>query len=335
MTTQVVYSDEFHNHTAPGHPENAQRLVSIVNSLQQSPLYKKLEFLQPTAIQETLLKEIHTSEMIDRIKTLSKTMLSWVDPDTYVCKNDFNTASLAAGGLVQLCQNILIDDVTNGFALIRPPGHHATATRSMGFCLFNNAALAAHAITKKGKKILIIDQDTHHGNGTQQIFYTRNDVLYQSFHLSPHYPGTGEIQEIGLGDGIGYTQNAPISHGNGDQAIILLLQEIFLPVAKQFKPDLVIISAGYDSHHSDLLGGLTCTTNIYSYITAEYQKIQPKIACTLEGGYNLNSLGNCFLAQIGQLLNEPIQFNDRTQEHQSILPIIKALKKEIGEYWSL
>jgi acetoin utilization deacetylase AcuC-like enzyme len=205
----------------------------------------------------------------------------------------------------------------------------------MGFCLFNNAALAAHTLTKQGQKILILDIDCHHGNGTQQIFYTRNDVLYQSFHLSPHYPGTGEIQEIGLGEGLGYTQNAPLNHGNGNQAIQTLLKEIFLPTAKQFKPDLTIISTGYDSHHSDLLGGLTCTTTMYPDIIKAYQQIQPKIACTLEGGYNLKWIGKCFIAQLGQLMNQPQTTDDTCQEHQSITPVIKALKKELGEYWTL
>jgi acetoin utilization deacetylase AcuC-like enzyme len=261
--------------------------------------------------------------------------LSWIDPDTYVCKNDYEVAILAAGGFTHLCKNILNNQATNGFALVRPPGHHATTSRSMGFCLFNNAALAAHTLTKKGKKILIVDHDGHHGNGTQQIFYTRNDVLYQSFHLYPHFPGTGEINEIGLGEGLGYTQNAPLSHGNGDQAVKTLLHEIFLPVAKQFKPDLIIFSTGYDSHHNDILGGLTCTSNIYPYITKEYQKIQQKIACTLEGGYNHEWIGKCFIAQLGQLMNQPHHIDDEIKEHQSIDPIIKALKKELGAYWSL
>ena len=335
MTTQLVYSDQFLTHTTPGHPENAQRLTTIINTLKRSSLYQKIQMLPPTPLAESILREIHTPEMIELIKTLSNKTLSWIDPDTYVCKNDFEIATLAAGGLTQLCENILNNQATNGFALIRPPGHHATTSRSMGFCLFNNAALAAHTLTKKEKKILIVDIDCHHGNGTQQIFYTRNDVLYQSFHLSPHYPGTGEIQEIGLGEGLGYTQNAPLRHGNGDQAIQTLLKEIFLPTAKQFKPDFIIISSGYDSHHSDLLGGLTCTTNLYAYITQAYQKIQPKIACTLEGGYNLEWIGNCFIAQLGQLMNQPQTIDDKSKEHQSITPVIKALKKELGDYWSL
>lgn len=335
MTTQLVYSEKFNQHSTPSHPENSQRLTSMYTALQNTPLYKKLEVLEPEPIQEALLHEIHSPEMIEQIKQLSKDTLSWIDLDTYICKNDYQTASLAAGGLTTLCMNILNGNASNGYALVRPPGHHATKTQSMGFCLFNNAALAAHALTKLGKKILIIDHDGHHGNGTQQIFYTRNDVLYQSFHLSPHFPGTGGIQEIGFGDGIGYSINAPLSTGNGDHAITTLLDEIFLPIAREYKPDFIIISVGYDSHHTDPLGGLKCTIHLYADIIKKYQNIQPKIACTLEGGYNLNWLGKCLIAQLGQLMNHPIQIEDSTQEEPTVTPVIKELRKEMREYWTL
>ena len=333
MTTQLLYSEQFAYHSTIGHPENAQRLTSMFNTLKKTSLYTKLKIQPPSPISESHLKEIHSSEMINQIKTLSTTDLSWIDPDTYVCKNDFHTASLAAGGLASLCTNILNDKAANGFALIRPPGHHATTTRSMGFCLFNNVALAAHALTKRGKKILIFDQDCHHGNGTQQIFFTRNDVLYQSFHLYPHFPGTGDIHEVGIGEGAGYTVNAPLSYGNGDQAITALLNEIFLPIATQFKPDVIMISAGYDSHHADPLGGLSCTTQLYSDIISSFQEIQPRIVCTLEGGYNLSWLSNCFIAQLGQMMQQPLKFEDHSQEIIDVTSVIIGLKNELGEFW--
>jgi acetoin utilization deacetylase AcuC-like enzyme len=333
MATQLLYSEQFAHHSTSGHPENAQRLTSMLDSLRKTSLYSNLKILSPSPISESLLNEIHSSELIDQIKNLSTADLSWIDFDTYVCKNDFHTASLAAGGLVSLCANVLNDKAVNGFALVRPPGHHATASRSMGFCLFNNVALAAHALTKQGKRVLIFDQDCHHGNGTQQIFFTRKDVLYQSFHLYPHYPGTGDIQEVGIGDGAGYTVNAPVSHGNGDQAITTLLSEIFLPVATQFKPDIILISAGYDSHHADPLGGLSCTTQLYSDIISSFQEIQPRIVCTLEGGYNLNWLSNCFIAQLSQMMQEPITFEDHAQEVLNVASVVSELKNELREYW--
>jgi acetoin utilization deacetylase AcuC-like enzyme len=252
--------------------------------------------------------------------------------DTYVCQSDYETARLAAGGLLQACNNVLDGDAKNAFALVRPPGHHATKNRSMGFCLFNNIAIAANEVAKKGKKVLIYDFDVHHGNGTQDIFYNRNDVLYQSTHLSPHYPGTGDIDEIGEGDGVGYTINAPLYYGKGDKAVSKILDEIFLPVAKQFKPDLIIFSSGYDSHHMDPLGGLRFTANFYGEIISKYQKIQPKIVCTLEGGYNLDWIGKCLISQLGQMVNQKIKIKDSAEEDSNIDDVIIKLKSKLKKY---
>ena len=223
MVTQIAYSEIFQKHNNIGHPENAQRTTVMMQALHSSVLADKVEVIEPVLFPEDLLFEIHDERMINQIKEISETQDSWVDLDTYVCKHDFETARLAVGSVVQLCKNVLNGDADNGFALVRPPGHHATPKTSMGFCLFNNAALAAKHIVKQGKKVLIFDLDVHHGNGTQNIFYTSNDVLYQSFHLSPHFPGTGKIEDVGMGDGAGYTVNAPLSYGNGNTAIDTLM----------------------------------------------------------------------------------------------------------------
>jgi acetoin utilization deacetylase AcuC-like enzyme len=225
--------------------------------------------------------------------------------------------------------------VDNAFALVRPPGHHAAANRSMGFCLFNNAAIAAEKFSKKGKKILIFDHDVHHGNGTQSIFYERKDVMYQSFHLSPHYPGTGAVIELGAKQGMGYTINAPLSFGVGDASVSKLLDEVFLPVAAQFHPDIILVSAGYDSHHADPLGGLLLSANFFGEIIARFQKIQPKIVCTLEGGYNIDWIGKCMLSQLGHLVGHPLSFDDQVQEKVHAKPVLTALKQEVGKYWKL
>ena len=335
MTTQVVFSKEFSKHDNFSHPENAKRLQVMMEEIQQSSLYKKLEFVEPELLPEKALYEVHSEDMIEQIMDFSSMGDSWVDLDTYVCKSDFETARLAAGGLVKLCKNVLDGKANNAFGLVRPPGHHATSERSMGFCLFNNAALAAHEMTKKGKKVLIFDCDVHHGNGTQDIFYDRKDVLYQSIHLSPHYPGTGDIREIGTGEGEGYTVNAPLTHGNGDNAVSQILDTIFLPIAKQFNPDIIIVSTGFDSHHADLLGGLAFTANFFGEMIAKYQKIQPKIVCTLEGGYNLKWIGKCLLSQLGQLTFNPVKIDDSAQEMSTAGPIIDALKSEMERYWKL
>jgi len=335
MTTQVVYSEKFDKHNDLSHPENAERLHFMMNEIKNTPFYKDLEFIQPEILSEEILYDIHSDRMIEQVKDLSFESKSWIDMDTYVCKSDYETARLAAGGMLQICKNVIDGNADNGFALVRPPGHHATKNRSMGFCLFNNAAIAANELSKQGKKVLIFDWDVHHGNGTQEIFYDRNDVLYQSFHLSPHYPGTGDFDEIGIDEGQGFTINAPLHHGKGNNAISKILNEIFLPVAKQFKPDLIIISSGFDSHHLDPLGGLRLTTDFYGEITARFQKIQPKIVGTLEGGYNLNWIGKCLVSQLGQMTGKKVKFGDTSTEDENVSDVIDEIKNEIGNYWKL
>ena len=335
MTTQIVFSDEFNKHDTQDHPENADRLYVMLDALEQAPFYKKLQFIEPEMISEELLYEVHSGEMIERIKEISQRGDSWIDLDTYVCKSDYETARLAAGGVAMLCNNVSKGDAPNAYALVRPPGHHASAERSMGFCLFNNAGLAAHELSKKKKRILIFDHDVHHGNGTQSIFYNRNDVMYQSFHLSPHYPGTGDVCEIGDGDGKGYTINAPLDFGCGDDAVSELFDEVFIPITHQFKPHLIIVSAGYDSHHSDRLGGLKLSANFFGEMIKRFQGVQPRIVITLEGGYNLQWIGNCFMSQLGQLMSHPFQYDDPVKGNDDITSVIKNMKKELGEYWEL
>jgi acetoin utilization deacetylase AcuC-like enzyme len=335
MTTQVVYSEKFSRHNNMNHPENASRLHVMIEEIKKAPFFKDLEIIEPIILDETDLKDVHTLRMIEQIKEMSSTDESWISIDTYVCRSDYETARLAAGGLVKACDNVLKGKADNAFGLIRPPGHHATKNRSMGFCIFNNAAIAANELSKKGKKILIYDFDVHHGNGTQDIFYDRKDVMYQSIHLSPHYPGTGHYDEIGIGEGKGYTVNCPISYGNGNNAVSKVLEEVFLPIAKQFNPDLIIISSGYDSHYMDQLGGLRFTTDFFGEMTAKYQEIQSKIVCTLEGGYNLQQIGKCLVSQLGQLTNKKVKFDDSANEDENIDGILNQIKNKLSSYWKI
>jgi len=335
MTTQIMYSDEFHKHNNMEHPENAERLKVMMSELKKSQILKEVEIIEPKILSEKILYDVHSEEMIGQIKEISTHGNMWIDLDTYVCKFDYGTARLAAGGVVQLCENVIQGKAYNGYALVRPPGHHATKNRSMGFCLFNNAAIATNEMAKKDKKVLIFDPDVHHGNGTQDIFYDRKDVMYQSLHLSPHYPGTGAVREIGIGDGEGYTINAPLKYGNGDKAAMKILEEIFLPIGRQFNPDIIVMSIGYDSHHLDPLGGLKFTANLYGEMIAKYQEIQPKIVCTLEGGYNLNWIGKCLLSQLGQMTGKKVEFNDPAEENPDVSKLLENLKNELKNYWEI
>jgi acetoin utilization deacetylase AcuC-like enzyme len=335
MSTKIIYSNKYHRHDNPSHPENARRLDAIINEIRNSRLTNKIEFIEPSMLSEKILYDVHTTEMIEQVKITSTYDEYWLDPDTYVSKDSYEIALLAAGGVVKACENVINGEYDNAFVLARPPGHHATKTRSMGFCLFNNAAIAANELTKKGKRVLIFDPDVHHGNGTQDIFYDRKDVMYQSTHLSPHYPGTGSISETGTGDGEGFTINAPLPYGVGDKSIARILDEIFIPVAQQFKPDFIIFSCGYDSHHMDPLGGMKLTANFYGEMIKKYQQIQPKIVCTLEGGYNLQWIGKCCLSQISHLANDVIKIDDKCNENQNVDQIVNKIKSEIGGFWKV
>lgn len=335
MTTQIIYSKQFSNHNTKGHPENAKRLTIMLDAIAHTPVESKTNLVEPTILPEEILYEVHSKEMIKHIQQTSAQGDNWIDLDTYVSKGDYETARLAAGGILNACYDVLDGTVENAFGLIRPPGHHATPRRSMGFCLFNNPAIAAHVLAKDGKKVLIIDPDVHHGNGIQDIFYERDDVLYQSIHLSPHFPGTGPISDIGTGAGKGFTNNAPLSYGQGVTVATRVLEEVFLPIAQQFKPDLIIFSTGYDSHHSDILGGLRFTINFFGKLIEYYQKIQPKIVCTLEGGYSLDWIGRCFLSQIGQLTGIPQSVTDVIREDKEGNQVLNELKNILSPYWKL
>ena len=333
MSTQIIYSEEYKNHNNPGHPENANRLNVMLDELKKTSFYNDLEFIEPIKLSSKKLYDVHSEEMTDIVKEHSKKDDSWIDLDTYVSKNDFETSLLAAGGVLLACENVLKGKAENAFCLVRPPGHHATDKRSMGFCLFNNAAIAANELTKKGKKVLIIDPDVHHGNGIQDIFYERKDVLYQSIHLSPHFPGTGDIEEIGKGKGKGFNINAPLSYFYGNRAANQILEKIFLPISEQFKPDIIIMSTGYDSHHSDPLGGLRYTVDFFAKIIKKYKEIQKKMVCTIEGGYNLDYIGKCFASQIAEFSENKIKYDDKIDSKSDISDKILKIKKELENYW--
>ena len=335
MVTQVAFSKKFDRHHNSGHPENASRTSIMLKALKQSSFYDEIDFIRPGLIDEKNVYDVHSREMVERIKEYSRNTCSWLDLDTYVCRKDYETACLAAGGVLQLCRNVIQDKISNGFGLIRPPGHHATSEKSMGFCLLNNAAVAANILADEGKKIWIFDPDVHHGNGIQDIFYHRDDVLYQSYHLYPHFPGTGKIDDVGEGKGCGYNINAPLPYGTGETVVERIIDEIFLPIASSFNPDIAIICSGYDGHHTDRLGGLRLTANFYGEIIKKVQKVQPKIVCTLEGGYSKKWIGKCFLSQIGEMAGFTQNFKDETTEKMDAEKRIDKIKKIQRKYWDI
>lgn len=297
--TGFVYGDIYLKHdTGAGHPERADRLAAIVARLKQQHLLSELVMIEPAAASVEWITTIHAPEYVERVKNHCRAGTGYVDtPDAPASTNSYDVALMAAGGLLSAVDVVMEGKVRNAFCAVRPPGHHSLRNRAMGFCLFNNVAIAARYIQKKHKlaRVLIVDWDVHHGNGTQAAFYDDPTVFYFSVHLSPFYPGTGHANETGEGKGVGFTLNVPLRAGCGDADYKKAFEERLKPAAAAFKPDFVLISAGFDAAKGDLLGRMNITPEGYAELTRIVKEIaeqysKGRIVSTLEGGYTLEAL---------------------------------------------
>ncbi len=311
MSTGYVFHPIYLEHNDPGHSERKERLQSIMRSLESSGTLARLTSIEATPLDLELLSTMHDPNYIKRVEMVAESGWGMLDPDTYVNARSYEAALMAAGGLINAVEAVLLGQVDNGFALVRPPGHHALRDRGMGFCLFNNVALAAqYAIEQHGlPRILIVDFDVHHGNGTQDAFYERDDVLYFSTHQYPHYPGTGHWREKGQGRGEGYTVNVPLPEGVGDEGYTQAFEEILLPLAHRYNPDLILVSAGYDAHWVDPLASMRLSTTGFHHLTTILVSLaeelcQGRLVLTLEGGYDLDALSHSVLATFAALKRE-------------------------------
>lgn len=294
--------------TGPQHPESAKRLVAIQQVLDTFAAGGHWQRMEPRPAHSDELQIIHHSSYIESIEIAAKRAPVYLDLDTVVSAQSYHTALLAAGGVLQCIDSICLGRLRRAFAFLRPPGHHAGYKKAMGFCLFNNVALAAAYARRKHKleRIAIIDIDLHHGNGTQDCFYRDPGVLYISSHQFPFYPGSGDFDEIGLEEGKGYNLNFPLREGSGDSIFVPIYSKIVSAVLDQFMPQLILVSAGFDGHFRDPMGELIITHAGYasaaaSLILAAERCCEGKICFVLEGGYNLQSLQECSRAVMSEM----------------------------------
>lgn len=310
--TAIITDPQYHAHTDPSHVERAARLQAIEQALVSSGVKQEVVSLNARPATEEELQAIHTPDHLTMIRRFAQQGGGYLDPDTYMNSASWDAAVLAAGGTIRLTEAVVKGECRNGFALVRPPGHHATRRQAMGFCLINNVAAAArYALNQLGlERVAIVDYDVHHGNGTQDIFYTDPRVLFCSTHAYPYYPGTGSAQEIGEGAGKGTTLNVPLSSGVGDTGYERVFDQIIIPALRTWQPQLLLISAGYDAHWTDPIGPMVLSVAGYVTITRMLAELaaevcQGRMVMVLEGGYNLNALGACVVASLQVLLGKP------------------------------
>lgn len=313
--TAFVYDPIYLQHQTPkGFPESPQRLLSIVKKLEKEKLIGYLLNLSYSPNTLEWITTVHKREYIERVKTICQQNVGYVDsPDVPVSGKSYDTAVAAVGGVLAAVDAVMKGKVRNAFCALRPPGHHALKDKAMGFCVFNNVAVAARYIQKKYKlaKVLIVDWDVHHGNGTQAAFYDDSTVFYFSVHQYPFYPGTGAASEKGTRKGLNFTLNVPLPAGCGDAEYQKVFEEKLKPAALDFKPDFILISSGFDAQVNDPIGGMKVTPEGFTSLTRIVMDIARKccsgrIVSALEGGYNLEQLAASTAAHIKTMMKQGV-----------------------------
>jgi len=311
--TGLVQDERFQEHrTGPGHPERPERLQAVATALAREGLAESCIAIEPRFVDLERVELVHRRDYIERVEQVCHSGAPYVDvPDSAVCPKSFEIARLATGAVLEAVDAVMRGDLDNAFCAVRPPGHHAEHHLSMGFCLFNNVAVAAqHLIDRHGlSRVFIVDFDVHHGNGTQHTFEEDPRVLFVSLHGHPGivYPGTGYAHERGRGDGDGFTINLPMLPPSGDGEYQKAFEETVLPAADRYRPEFVLISAGFDAHRRDPLAPLELDTPVFGWMTDRLVELarsqcEGRLVSVLEGGYDLTALAECASLHVARLL---------------------------------
>jgi len=323
-------------HETGPHPEQPARLVAIERELASRGWFG-FERMRSPAVDRPVLEAVHRDVYVDAIRRASLAGGGYLDPDTAVSSGSFEAALHAAGGAVRMVDLLLDGEAGCAFSAHRPPGHHALPGRAMGFCVFNNVAVAArYALARRGlERVMILDWDVHHGNGTNDIFHASDQVLFVSIHQSPLYPGTGPASDVGSGDGRGFTVNLPVPPGSGDPVYESLVEHVVLPLGRSFEPQLVLISAGYDAHQEDLLAGCEVTEAGFATMARSMRRLCSSLAvplgAVLEGGYALGALARSVAATLDALTG-PLPRADEDGA-VGVAPAARRARERLVEFW--
>ena len=351
--TGIVYSQRFSLHrTGEGHPESPRRLRSILHGIKSSHLLDDERFIliEPQSASLEALQLVHSPEFISRIREFCKRGggLFEEETGTVLSPESFVVARLAAGGALKAVEMVMDRKVKNAFVISRPPGHHASRTHTFGFCIFNNVALAAKYLVEKFslRRILILDIDSHSGDGTQRIFYDTDKILYISLHEDPsEFPGLGFLNEVGEGDGLGYTVNIPLPFGTTDSAYWKAMKSIVIPVMRQYKPEFVLISAGFDGYFRDSIGELSLSAYIYlrvfqAMLDFAHLFNRDRMVAILEGGYRSSFLRRIVPAVIARMAGIDVEIRDdrpffNVEAQKKAEKVIREVKETHSRFWEL
>jgi acetoin utilization deacetylase AcuC-like enzyme len=340
VQTGIIFDDLFLEHdTGPYHPECKERLIAIGEGLKAYRFAEHFLRLKPRPASGQELNLVHPLPYISKIRNSAGKPFTHFDSDTVASSRSYEVALNAVGSILEMLDVLFSSEIQNGFVFVRPPGHHAEPNRAMGFCLFSNVAIAAAYALQKFRlsRILVIDFDVHHGNGTQNVFYDRREVLYVSTHQSPLYPGTGDFSEIGSGPGKGFTVNLPLPAGTGDSTYNLIFQRIVSAIAESYRPELILVSAGFDAYTEDPLAGMNVSPSGFGAIAHTILKLadklcQGKVIFVLEGGYHLAGLQRCVIHVLDELTGNG-HHSSQWEATSTFESALRSSRASMASYW--